>query len=155
MQFFQIFMPYSIVNIESTGKYDAFNEMLKAITAQQPQLDAEDALRVLTEREQKLSTDIVPGIAVPHGICKSVTGVVGAFGLSFSGIDYGAIDGTLVHAVFMLLANPDSRGKLMQVMSKLALLHESPNFVAEVSAQKTADAIYDKLKEFFDNTRRL
>jgi mannitol/fructose-specific phosphotransferase system IIA component (Ntr-type) len=145
MLFFQIFDRRSIVHIESMNKYGAFDEMLKAIAVRQPDFDSEEARRALRVREQKLSTDIMRGIAVPHGICGSVSGVVGAFGVSSSGIEYGAADGAPVHVVFMLLANPDSRGKLMQVMSEIALLQDSPNFVDEVAAQKTADAVYAKL----------
>jgi mannitol/fructose-specific phosphotransferase system IIA component (Ntr-type) len=138
-----------MVDIKSTNKYDAFEEMLKVIADRQPHFEPKEALRILMEREQKGSTDIMRGIAVPHGICESVSGVVGVFGFSSSGIAYNATDGTPIHVVYLLLANPGSRGKLLQVMSKLALLNESSNFVAEMASQKTADAAYEKLKGVF------
>jgi PTS system fructose-specific IIC component/PTS system nitrogen regulatory IIA component len=145
MQFFQVFNKYSIVNIESTNKYEAFEELMETVAVVQPSINREEALQALITREMKMSTGIMHGIAVPHGLCKSSPGVIGAIGISPLGFDYDALDLAPVHIVFMLLSNPNMREQSMWILRDIALLLKVPNFVAEILQKKTIEAVYDRL----------
>jgi len=62
--------------------------------------------RVLDEREEKGSTGIGHGIAIPHARCDEVEVLRMAYGRKPAGIDWDANDGEPVHHVFLILAPP-------------------------------------------------
>ena len=95
-----------ILDLQSTDKDELFEEMLQAIITAQPDINREEALSALSERESKMTTGIIHSVAVPHCRIDTVRGVAGAIGLSKRGIDYDSLDGSPVHFVFMLVCNP-------------------------------------------------
>lgn len=56
-----------LLNLESEDKDELFEEMTQALVSANPGLDRNQVLSALHERESKMSTGIMHGIAVPHG----------------------------------------------------------------------------------------
>ena len=108
-----------------------------------PSLDRSVALAAVKEREAKMSTGIMSGIAVPHAKTSAVTDVQGAIGISRSGIDYDALDGKPVHLIVLILSGADSTELHLRVLKRLARLLENSEFYAELMEQKTAEAAYN------------
>ena len=52
------------LNLESTDRDEAFAELTELLVAKCPSLNRAEYLRALTERENKMSTAVFPGIAV-------------------------------------------------------------------------------------------
>lgn len=145
----QVFSPKSVIlNLESTEKDELFEEMVEAIVSVQSSVDRAQALNALNERESKMSTGIMHDIAVPHGSCMTVKGIVGAIGISRNGIDYDSLDKAPVHLVFMLLSGIEETEKHLAVLKELASVLQNPNFVKEVQEQKSAQAVYDLLCKY-------
>ena len=148
----KVFSPKSInVNLQSEDKDEVFDELLESIVAINPGLDRSEALRVLREREEKMSTGIIHDIAVPHGKCKSVSGVKGAIGISRAGIDYDSLDKAPVHIVIMLLSSPEESEFHLQVLKRLSLVLQQPDFCEQFEKQETAADVYDMLVRFEDS----
>jgi len=120
-------------------------ELLEVLVSAQPGIDRAEALAALKERENKMTTGIIPGIAVPHAISNSVKGVVGAIGISRNGIDFGSLDNKPVHVVFMLLFSPNETERHLQIMKQFAgLLHHQElcnSLVKAKSAEEICDLI--------------
>jgi mannitol/fructose-specific phosphotransferase system IIA component (Ntr-type) len=133
------------LDLRSKTKQDAFEELLEAIQNVQPDLNTEEALESLTERESRMSTGVMPHVALPHALCSSVRGTIGAIGISRSGIDYDALDGSPVHLIFLLLSNPESCGQSLRVLKHLAQLLDTPRFAAELTGKKSVEEIQDML----------
>lgn len=145
----QVFSPKSIVlNLESTEKDELFEEMVEAIVSVQPTVDRAQALAALRERESKMSTGIMHDIAVPHGNCMTVKGIVGAIGISRKGIDYDALDKAPVHLVFMLLSSTDETEKHLSVLKILASVLQNPAFSKEVIEKQTAQEVFDLMCQY-------
>ena len=145
----QVFSPKSIiVNLESEDKDEVFEEMVESMVSVQPQLNRSAAVEALQEREKKMSTGIIHAIAVPHGITDSVKGIIGAIGISRSGIDYDALDNAPVNLIFMLLISPEEREKHLQVLASLSKVLQNPDFVNIVMEKKSAQEVYDFLCSF-------
>jgi mannitol/fructose-specific phosphotransferase system IIA component (Ntr-type) len=132
-------------DLRSKTKRDAFEELLEAIQNVQPDLNTEEALEALTERESQMSTGITAHVALPHALCLSVRGTVGAIGISRSGIAYDALDGLPVHLIFMLLSNPESCELSLRVLKHLARLLDTPQFIADMIGKTSAGEIQDML----------
>ena len=142
----KVFSPETVIlNLESTDKDELFEEMVEAIVRVHPELDRAQALTALRERESKMSTGIMHGIAVPHGNCASATDVVGAIGIRHAGIDYDSLDKAPVNLVFLVLCNPEQPEMHLSVLKELASVLQNPGFVADVMEKKTAQEVYDLL----------
>jgi nitrogen PTS system EIIA component len=126
----QIFSSESvIVNLESTDKDELFAEMLEPLVAAHPELNREDSIRALEDRESKMTTGIMHGVAIPHAVVMTATGIHGAIGISRSGIDYDSLDKSPVHLVFMILTAEGETERHVQVLKQLASVLQIPGFI--------------------------
>ena len=140
----KVFNPKSVnIDLQSEDKDEVFEELVEEMVNAHPDLDRVAALSAVQEREKKMSTGIMSGIAVPHGKTDAVTEVHGAIGISRAGIDYEALDGKPVHLIFMLLSSPDSSELHLRVLKRLARLLENTKFYNALLEQKSSEAVYD------------
>ena len=131
------------LNLESVEKDEVFEELIEELVAITPDLDRRLVLQAIKERESKMSTGVLPGIAVPHGKTDAVSGVKGIIGISREGIEYDSLDGKPVHVVILLLTSPDSSELHLRILKHLARLLENSAFYGELMAQKTPQDVYD------------
>lgn len=98
------------LNLEtSNGNKEAiFKELIKGITAINPDVDADELLAAIMEREKKMNTGIGSGVAIPHAYCRGLKRITGAVGISKKGIEYGGLDNKPVHVVFLLAISEKS-----------------------------------------------
>ncbi|HZK20081.1 MAG TPA: PTS sugar transporter subunit IIA [Treponemataceae bacterium] len=144
-----VFTPGMInINLLSEDKDEVFEEMIEEFVAFQPELDRSELLESIQEREDKMSTGIIPGIAVPHGKTASISGIKGAIGLSADGIDYDSLDQKPVHAVFMLISSPENNEDHLQVLKVLAQILEDRSFYRTLMAAKTPEEVCDIIYSF-------
>lgn len=134
-----------IVNLESTDKDELFAEMVESIVKVQPKFNREEALRALNERESKMTTGIMHGVAIPHAVCMSGTGILGAIGISRDGIDYDSLDKAPVHLVFMILTSEGETERHVQVLKQLASVLQIPGFVDSIVKSTTQTEVFNLL----------
>ncbi|ERJ92635.1 PTS sugar transporter subunit IIA [Treponema lecithinolyticum] len=140
----KVFNPKAVnIDLKSEDKDEVFEELIEELVSVNPSLDRSVALAAVKEREAKMSTGIMSGIAVPHAKTSAVTDVQGAIGISRSGIDYDALDGKPVHLIVLILSGADSTELHLRVLKRLARLLENSEFYAELMEQKTAEAAYN------------
>jgi PTS system fructose-specific IIC component/PTS system nitrogen regulatory IIA component len=137
-----------IVNLESETKDEAFEELIESLIAIHPEINRAKALQAVQEREAKMSTGIMKGIAVPHGKVCAVKNVIGAVGISKSGIDYDALDKAPVNLIFLLLTDPEDHEYHLSVLIRLSQALDSPAFVSAVLEKTTPQEVYDVLCKF-------
>lgn len=94
--------------------------------------DRKEALRVVLERERKMSTGMQNGIAIPHGKTDRVDTLVAAVALKKEGVDFGSLDGQ-PSRIFVMTLSPDTRtGPHIQ-------------FLAEISRQLSDASVREKV----------
>jgi len=142
----QVFNPKTIcVNLESEEKEEVFEELVEKVVALKPNLNRQNILNAIAERESLMSTGIKEGIAVPHGKLDEIDEVMGVVGISKSGIDYEALDNKPVHLVFLLLSSKDNAEFHLRVLRHLSTVIEANGFVAELMEQTDADGVYQTI----------
>ncbi len=103
---------------------------------------ADPLFRMFLAREELASTGIGEGIAIPHAR-GSLVGYVSqpALSLSFleSPVDYGALDGKPVHALFLLIS-PNVRTHL-RILAKLSFALRMPPCKEAILGQASRDVI--------------
>ena len=133
----KVFNPKAVnIDLKSEDKDEVFEELIEELVSVNPSLDRSVALAAVKEREAKMSTGIMSGIAVPHAKTSAVTDVQGAIGISRSGIDYDALDGKPVHLIVLILSGADSTELHLRVLKRLARLLENSEFYAELMNKK-------------------
>ena len=139
----QVFNPKTIcVNLESEEKEEVFEELVEKVVALKPNLNRQNILNAILERESLMSTGIKEGIAVPNGKLDEIVEVMGVVGISKSGIDYEALDNKPVHLVFLLLSSKNNAEFHLRVLRHLSTVIEANGFVAELMEQTDADGVY-------------
>jgi mannitol/fructose-specific phosphotransferase system IIA component (Ntr-type) len=114
------------VPMESEDKEEAIEELVDVLVRAGKITNREAALKAIHAREDKQTTAIGSGVAVPHGKDTSVGALACAIGVSPDGIEFDSIDGQLVHAVFLLLAQADNPGPHLAALAEIARLVEFP-----------------------------
>jgi len=143
-----IFSPERIkLNLESTTKNEVFEELINTIAVPESEFDSRELFDAVNLRESKMNTIIMPGIAVPHGYCSSVRGIIGAIGFSMGGVEYDSRDKAPVHTFVMLLMDESSREQHLQVLSRLLELLNSASF-ATIKKAKTPEEVYTLLGRY-------
>ena len=122
------------VGLKSTTKAGVIGELLDLLVAAKLVTDRGKALAAVMEREQKMSTGIEHGVAIPHGKTDAVKGLAACIGISREGVDFASLDGQPSTIFIMTLSPVDRVGPHVQ-------------FLAEVSMVIKAEAARRKLLE--------
>ncbi|MDR0403502.1 MAG: PTS sugar transporter subunit IIA [Treponema sp.] len=132
------------LDLESRDKDAVFDELVGEILAVKPELDGEEILAAIHDRELKMVTSVAPGVAVPHGYFRGLNGIIGALGFSRRGIEYGSRDNKPVHLVFMVLLGEGARERHLHVLSRILTFVKSGalSYIGEAeSPQKAYDIL--------------
>lgn len=132
-----------VVNLSSTEKDELFEELLETIYSHHPCFDRGEALKVLNERESKMTTGIMHSVGIPHALIPSIKSAIGAIGISKEGIDYDSLDKAPVHVVFMIIGNEDGTEQHIQILKQLASVLQIKGFVDELVSLNSASEVYN------------
>ncbi len=116
-----------------------------------PDIDKEDIIAALLNREELMSTAIGHGIAIPHPRNPMITNIKDAsVSICFlkEAVNFGALDGKPVHTLFVLLTYSPRRH--LEVLSKISYLCQMVDFRVMLERRATAAEIID-----FVQTREL
>lgn len=89
-------------------KAEVFDELLERLAARGDLTDVGEARAAVWEREEKMSTALEAGVAIPHGKTDAVNQLVAAMGISRGGVMADALDGKPTH-FFVLTLSPKSK----------------------------------------------
>ena len=145
----ELFTPARIkTGVEAEDKDEVFEELVDLLVTQYRLSSRDDVLEAIRRREEKMSTGIKRGIAIPHAKTAFTKGVIGVIGISRAGIDYQSLDGEPVHLLFLLVSSEADAGLHLEVLKKIALLVESPDFYEAVMAAPDAEAVHREIGRF-------
>jgi len=86
-----------------------FENMVEAVKEAEPfpDMDKEEVVQALMDREKEGTTGIGGGIAIPHAKIDEVDETAGAFARTSKGLDFRAVDGEAVNLFFLVLSPKD------------------------------------------------
>lgn len=144
-----LFVPQRIkCKVEAEDKAEVFEELVDFLVVQY-QLDMrEEILEAIRRREEKMSTGIKKGIAIPHAKTAFTRGVIGVLGISVPGIDYESLDGEPVHMLFLLVSSEEDAGNHLAVLKKIALIVENPDFYRECLAAGDPEKVHRIIRKY-------
>ena len=136
------------VDIEAVDKNEAFKELVAHYCHADNSSSYDDILYAIQRREEKMSTGIQKGIAVPHGKTTAVKALRGVLGISHKGIDYDALDGEPVYLLFMIISPLEDSEEYLRLLKHLAELMEIPQFQIELQAQEDPQSAFKVIRKF-------
>ena len=133
------------VGLESQNKEECFEEMIDLLARAGHISDRPGALEAVLQREQQGTTGIGDGIAIPHGKHASIPTLTVAVGTRVDGIEFDAVDGEPVRAVFMLLARINDPGPHIRALAEIARLVQTPGLYRRLVEAGSAREILNVL----------
>jgi len=130
------------VELNSTGRDEAIRELVGLIHAKHRLRNPEDVVQAVLTREQKMSTSLENGIAVPHGKPASVDRLMVAVGLKQKGIDFKSADGQPSKIIILILSPVTQSGPHVRCLAEIGRLLQSEANRKKVLAAKDTEAVY-------------
>jgi PTS system nitrogen regulatory IIA component len=115
-----------ILELKGTKKDEIIQEMIDLLVIRGRIKDREAALKAVMEREQKMSTGMQHGIAIPHGKTDSVDKLVTAMALKKEGVDFGSMDGKPSTIFIMTISSVSRTGPHIQFLSEISQVLNDP-----------------------------
>lgn len=134
------------VPLEATNKPEVISELVQVLVDAGELTDADSAYRALLAREEKGSTGLEKGIAVPHAKSAAVNKLTIAIGIAPNGVDFDAQDGKPSELVFLLLAAPDQSGPHIEALSEIARLTRSDAFCRALKSSENAAEVIELIR---------
>jgi fructose-specific phosphotransferase system IIA component len=116
-----------IFNLKGNTKEEIIREMVDLLNARGKIKDRDVALRAVLDREQKMSTGMQHGIAIPHGKTDSVDKLVTAMALKKEGVDFGSMDGKPSTIFIMTISSISRTGPHIQFLSEISQVLNDPD----------------------------
>jgi len=130
------------IPLASKDKPDVIRELVRILKDAKEIDDFNGALKAVQDREDKQSTGLTDGIAVPHAKTSAVTRLKLAIGISPRGIDFDSMDRQPSKLFFLLLASPNMSGPHVEALAEIAKISRSKSLCnALVSAKNAREVV--------------
>jgi len=129
------------LHLKGTTKDKIINELLDLLVAAKKIPDRESAYNAVLDREQKMSTGMKHGIAIPHGKSSTITDLVACIGISDNPVDFDSLDHQPCRIFIMTLSPVEKTGPHLQFLAEISLLFKSAEKRQEILSAQTPEAI--------------
>lgn len=128
-----------ILDVKANNKADILDEMAQKLVDTGAVTDFESFRADIQAREDKMSTGLGNGIAMPHAKNEAVEKTSVVFAKKPEGLDFESLDGQPAELFFMIAAEGGSADTHLQVLAELSKLLMNEDFIAALKgAQDTA-----------------
>ena len=134
-------------SLQSETKEALLSEMVD-LTVRQGTLPCEfreTALSAVLDREQRMSTGMQHGVAVPHGKTETMPGVLAVVGLKPAGIDFEALDGEMSRIFVMTLASSLQPGPHMKFLASIGRMLDRADIREALLSVRSKEEMLDVL----------
>jgi mannitol/fructose-specific phosphotransferase system IIA component (Ntr-type) len=109
--------------------------------------EPEDIVKAILKRELLGSTGIGRGVAIPHAKHAGVDRLIGAVGVSKSGVGFESLDGEPVFVFVMLISPNDRPGDHLRALENVSRCLRDDSFVRTLRQAHDRDAIWELLAD--------
>ncbi len=110
-----------LLDVEEQEVRPLFEQMVEAVKDSEPfpEMDKNNVVQALMDREKEGTTGIGGGIAIPHAKIDEVDHTAGAFARTSSGLDFRAVDGEAVTLFFLVLSPEDQAELQLEALQRI------------------------------------
>ncbi len=118
-----------LTDMENLDKHDALRTMIQSCPSERCGVQKKKILEAVWERECLGSTAVGRGVAFPHARAAFIKKTTLMVGISKNGLNFGALDNSKTHAVFLLLLPSKTEVNHLGLISKLVTLFLNPSML--------------------------
>ena len=134
-----------VVDLKATNKKEVLEELIEVLVSVYHELNREQMVHALLEREKLGSTGIGDGVAIPHGKLAGLKQLISCFGKSDKGVEFQSMDKKPAHLFFLLFAPENSAGIHLKALARISRLLKRPSFRKELLKAQSEQEIYETL----------
>lgn len=132
-------------DLQADTKQGVIEEIIGFLSASGKFTGKTAAIQAVLAREEKMSTGMQNGIAIPHGKTDAVNQLVAAVAISRAGVDFDAMDGKPCH-IFILTLSPENRaGPHIQFLAEISKVLSRPNLREQLLSATSAEEMLNLL----------
>ncbi len=131
--------------LEVDDKRDALAQVVAALAENNPDLDAESALKSLVDREKLGSTGVGEGVAIPHAKI-DVPEVLAALARCPKGVDFDAVDGEPVKLLFVLLTPQGEPALHLKALARVSRILGGAELRNQLLSCETTEALTETVR---------
>jgi len=150
MKLSEIIGDYEIkIDLEAEDKMEAIEELIDLLISEhEVSLRNRDyILEVVFKRESSVSTGVGGGVAIPHGTVECIDDIVGAIGISRTGIDFVSFDGEPVYIVLLLLVPKTKFNKHIKTLAHIARLFNEESVRDRIRDAESPEEVFEIIEE--------
>jgi mannitol/fructose-specific phosphotransferase system IIA component (Ntr-type) len=117
-----------LLRLQAQSKHDVLERLIATLPTTGLVRNLEEVRRVILEREQRMTTCVGGGIALPHGKTHAVVAPVGALATLDPPLLMDAPDERPVEVVVLLVGTEDNVGAHLRLLSRLSRLLSNASF---------------------------
>ncbi len=129
------------LNLRGTNKEEIIKELVDLAARSGKVSDKEEAIRSVFERENRMSTGMKHGIAIPHGKTTAVQELVACVGISPNEINFDALDRKGCRIFIMTLSPIDKTGPHLQFLAEVGMLFRNEEKRQALLSAKTPEEV--------------
>ncbi|AGB42420.1 PTS system, fructose subfamily, IIA component [Halobacteroides halobius DSM 5150] len=135
------------LDLVAENKEDALQEMINLLAKSEKITSKQDFYQTILAREEKSSTGVGNGVAIPHGQSEVVTEPALVFAKSKQGIAFESRDGQPAKIFFMIAVPKGGATDHLKVLSNLSrkLMHQ--DFREDLLATETKEEVLEVITE--------
>jgi len=133
--------------LASATKSEALTELIAPLGEKYPEMDTDQAVRVLLDREKLGTTGIGDGIAIPHGKLEDLDKVIVVAGRSQEGLEFDALDHKPCSIFFLVLAPEQVAGMHLRILAQISRVLKDPAFRQEFMDADGVDGLWKLLQD--------
>jgi PTS system nitrogen regulatory IIA component len=131
-----------ICDLQAKDSRELLSLISERVCRLHPDLDKKVLASKLQEREEKSSSGLECGVAVPHAMVPGVEKAI-CVAIRLAGdIDLQTVDGSQVCIVFALISPPDAVATHIRLLARIARLCSDPAFIERMLAAEDAAALH-------------
>ena len=135
------------LHLKGSTKEEIINELLDILVAAGKIQDREAAYSAVMDRENKMSTGMKHGIAIPHGKSSAIRDLIACIGVSDNPVDFDALDHQPCRIFIMTLSPVEKTGPHLQFLAEISLLFKSAEKRQEILSAVSPEQILKVLAE--------
>lgn len=143
-----------ILDLDAVSKDQAIDELASKFYENGYVESKEEFAKGLKAREERGSTALGDGVAIPHSKNKTVKEPAVLFARKKDGLDYEALDGEDTF-IFFAIAAPDGENNLhVETLAELSKMIMKAGFVDDLKRVNDSDEVYQVIDKYSDNKEK-
>ncbi len=138
-----------IPHLQAESKDEVLRKLAAKAVELYPELDLEDIIEVLLDRERLGTTGIGNGVAIPHGKLVELDNIVIVLGRSLEGVPFESADNKPAKIIFLILAPEGAATRYLKILAQVSRLVKSQDMRQKLLDAKDAGQIVKIIEEAY------